>query len=181
MTDHTDPPMDDASDEMPAEQRTELRARLQVEPLDEITRARLVRNALVAAPAEDAAEQRHRPVRWLAAAAAIVAVVAVGVGVLTHDSDAPQTTASAPAAKSTVEPENSQEFSTDSGARSSGSATAAPSAPALDAPVAIPSLGKLGEVGREAQLRADRPKTATASRGDSRPRVQSPTSAPAGC
>lgn len=146
MTDRADPPIDESSSGA-----SDLRAQLHVEPLDEVTRARLVRNALAAAPAETAPS--HQPVRWIAAAAAIVAVVAVGVSVLVRNSDAPQTTASAPASKSANDQEQSQEFSRGADSPSSESATAAPSAPAVDSQAAIPSLGNLGEVSRRAQLR----------------------------
>ena len=149
MTDRTDLP----SDSEPGDGPAALRAQLQVEPLDEVTRARLVRTALAAAPAaadRGAADRGRRRAGWLAAAAAIVAVVAVGVSVLVRDSEPPQTTASAPTADGESEKGTAQQLD----------ATAAPSA-SREASASASSLGKLGEVGRAAALR-EAVKSATA-------------------
>lgn len=150
MTDRTDPPSDaEPVDSEPGDGPAALRAQLQVEPLDEVTRARLVRTALAAGD-RGAADRGRRRAGWLAAAAAIVAVVAVGVSVLVRDSEPPQTTASAPTADAKSEKGAAQQLD----------ATAAPSA-TREASASAPSLGKLGEVGRAAALR-DAVKSATA-------------------
>ena len=154
MTDHTDPPTPrpdplpagGGPDEMPAE----IRSRLSVPPLDEVTRARLVHAALDAAPAE---RSQSRRVRWLAAAAALVAVVAVGIGVVARDSDAPQPTAGAPAADRSLDKGLAQEL--ESGPRLLRRQLRwRPRTRPLDSEIADSSLGDLGEVGRASELRA---------------------------
>ena len=145
MTDRTDLPSDSVR---PGDGPAALPRQLQVEPLDEVTRARLVRTALAAAPAaadRGAADRGRRRARWLAAAAAIVAVVAVGVSVLVRDSEPPQTTASAPTADAESEKGTAQQLD----------ATAAPGASR--------ELGRARVVAREARGGGPRRRSAARS------------------
>ncbi|MFA5882692.1 MAG: hypothetical protein WDA60_02470 [Acidimicrobiia bacterium] len=127
---------------------------LAVEPLDRVTRARLVRSAL--ATAGDASEEapaaapgRPRLARVLAIAAALLLVLVVGIAVLVpRSSDEPTPTAAhAPSAKRAA-PDTAEAPASDS-SRSSG-ATALEDA----APTPLPALGALGDVSTQALLRA---------------------------
>jgi hypothetical protein len=127
-----------------------LAARLTVEPLDDVTRARLVRDALAASEAGAAAaggarRRSSRSVRWLAAAAAVVALVAGGVAVFARDDSGSRSTA-ARAPKSTELP--STALAVPNAAPQNESLNRSPT-PALSAQ----ALGALGEVGRKAALR----------------------------
>jgi hypothetical protein len=121
-----------------------LAARLETEPLDEVTRARLVRTAMAATAETTTTSQPSRwsaRTRWLAVAAALVVVLAVGLAVVLRDNSgseptaarAPKTGASESGSRSAADsPELDQNFSTDSGIR---------------------PLGDLGDVGSNPKLR----------------------------
>src|SRR3954451_15341355 len=86
----------------PTDARDErIAARLEAEPLDDLTRARLVRTAMAASEPGAAATARKRAtsgsrLRWLGVAAAIVLVLAVGVAVFARtNSDSAPTAARA--------------------------------------------------------------------------------------
>jgi hypothetical protein len=134
-------PGDDARDERRA-------ALLQTEPLDDVTRARLVRNAMAASEGEAAPQAgRVHPssarVRWLAVAAAVVALVVAGIAVLArNDSGSAPTAARAP---KTVQPQ--------SGASVAPNAIAENGDSVLRQTVGPVSLGDLGDVGNKANLR----------------------------
>jgi hypothetical protein len=134
---------------------------LAVEPLDELTRRRLVSGALAATPvgasgASDAGSVQRGTgrARILGVAAATVAFVVLGVAALAlprNDTTdvagrVPQSrtdqAASAPEPAATKAP--TAESATPSAAGSTGSSTAADSARAV---TALPDLGRLGEVG----------------------------------
>jgi hypothetical protein len=134
----------------PTDDRDErLAARLETAPLDEVTRTRLVRTAM-AASESDAPGRRdgwgQSSGRWLAVAAVIVLVVAVGFAVLARDDSASEPTAARSAGS--PPPSSPLESTTDlslgalddSGAMYSIATGAA-------------SLGGLGEVGTKVQLR----------------------------
>ena len=128
---------------------------LAVEPLDELTRARLVRSALAesdAAPGPDASPGRNRTARFLAVAAALLVVLVAGIAVLVPRSsnDSTPTAADVPAAKRAT-PEAAEAPATDS-SRSSGASGATAQADA--APTALSPLGDLGDVSTRALLRA---------------------------
>ncbi len=121
-----------------------LAVRLETEPLDEVTRARLVRIALAATAETTTTSQPSRwsaRTRWLAVAAALVVVLAVGLAVVLRDDSgseptaarAPKTGASESRSRSAADSsELDQNFSTDSGIR---------------------PLGDLGDVGSTPKLR----------------------------
>jgi hypothetical protein len=142
---------------------------LAVEPLDEVTRARLVRNAV--AGSEDAiagdataATGPRRTGRLLAVAAAVVVVLAVGIAVLVPRAEEPTPTAAdAPAAK--VAPEAGQAPASDSSGAAARSEVA---------PVPLSPLGDLGDVSTAARLQAQ-----VGARRD--PRFAGPTLVPPGC
>src|SRR3954449_6542907 len=94
--------MSDISRDPTDERNERIAARLETEPLDDVTRARLVRAAMDAAASEasssaaDAPRSRTR-LRWLSVAAAVVVVLAVGFAVLArHDSGSGPTAARIP-------------------------------------------------------------------------------------
>ena len=134
---------DDARDER-------LAALLQTEPLDDVTRARLVRNAMAASegsavPQAGRAHRSSARVRWLAVAAVLVALLAVGVAVLARDDSGSEPTAArAPKA-----------------AQPQSGAAESPNVPLnrsqLDQPFSggsdVQTLGNLGDVGKKAALR----------------------------
>ena len=134
---------DDARDER-------LAALLQTEPLDDVTRARLVRNAMAASegsavPQAGRAHRSSARVRWLAVAAVLVALLAVGVAVVARDdSGSGPTAARAPKA-----------------AQPQSGAAESPNVPLnrsqLDQPFSgsfrVQTLGDLGDVGKKAALR----------------------------
>ena len=73
-----------------------LAARLAVEPLDDVTRARLVRNAMEAAAEATTTNEparRSARTRWLAVAAALVVVLAVGLAVVLREDSGSEPTA----------------------------------------------------------------------------------------
>jgi hypothetical protein len=129
----------------------ELAARLAVPPLDELTRRRLVRDALDAAHAAEPRRNRRRHAPWWAAAAAVVvvAVAATALALRSGSGSGDRTTAAAPK----TEPARSPSPRAQSG---SGSTTPSP-----DQRLAVPtpveasgaSLGDLGEVADRATLR----------------------------
>lgn len=143
MTDELTPDPPDQRDEHIAEL-------LEVPPLDEVTRRRLVAAALEAAPAATA-PTRVRGRRLLAVAAAAVAVVAVGAGVVviaTGDDGGRGT--------STVagRPEVEKRARTEAGAGDDQAATApAPEAAPSAGTVAPRDLGDLGDVTEPSRLR----------------------------
>jgi hypothetical protein len=126
-----------------------LAARLQTAPLDDVTRARLVRNAMAASgleatPHASRARPSSAPVRWLAVAAVVVVLLAVGVAVLArNDSGSSPTAARAPKADAPqsrrAEPPSAplERSQLDQGFSASG----------------VQSLGNLGDVGKKAELR----------------------------
>jgi hypothetical protein len=126
-------------------------ARLTVEPLDDVTRARLVRNALSAAEPEAAPDaQRARrspaPVRWLAVAAILVVLLAVGVAALvSNGSDSAPTaardskTAARPPSRIEVTPNAAPQADSQLNGNYSISA--------------VQTLGDLGDVSTAAELR----------------------------
>ena len=136
---------------------------LAVEPLDEVTRARLVRAALAAAdrPAEEpggdgSGRAPHRTARFLALAAALLVVLVVGLAVVVRrtSNDPTPTAADAPRAKAA--PEAAQ-------APSAGGSGGTAEADAT--PTALPALGELGDVSTEAALSAAvAPRAAVATR-----------------
>ena len=70
----------------------------QTAPLDDVTRARLVRNAMAASgleatPHASRARPSSAPVRWLAVAAVVVVLLAVGVAVLVRNDSGSSPTA----------------------------------------------------------------------------------------
>src|SRR5262249_60748355 len=70
-------------DARPGERDSDLASWLEVDPLDEVTRRRLVTTAL--RESGDPAKRPSRAWRWIAAAAALVIVVTTGVALLTAD------------------------------------------------------------------------------------------------
>jgi hypothetical protein len=75
-----------ADDDRPDARDPELAARLAVDPLDEVTRRRLVTTALAATEAGHEPRPRGpRGWRWLAAAAAVVVVAAGGLAIVTAE------------------------------------------------------------------------------------------------
>jgi hypothetical protein len=152
MTDRPDAPMNDAPDE----RDPGIAALLDVEPLDDVTRARLVRNAVAAADAQPVPAHHRRVTRWIAAAAAsVVVVVGVGVALTVGGPDDSQPTASRPAAKAPGdELRDTAQQQLDRGATPESPA-AAPSANEFGerATDAVPALGDLGEVADPAALR----------------------------
>jgi len=144
MTDAPPPPGE------PADTRNErLAARLRTEPLDDVTRARLVRNAM-AASTPDAASQAGREhrmstrTRWMAVAAVVVALVAAGVAVLARDdTGAGPTAAPAPkAAESHASPAERAPLPADSSGL-----------PSISREAGVQNLGNLGDVGKKSELR----------------------------
>jgi hypothetical protein len=132
------------------EQRDEsLAARLAVEPLDDVTRTRLVRAAMDAAvpeapPSAGRAPRSRSRRRWLSAAAAVVVVLAVGIAVLTrHDSGSGPTAARVtPGSAVPNDGVETQQLSVLGGVR---------------------ALGDLGDVGRATTLRRAVAAAATAA------------------
>jgi hypothetical protein len=189
MTDRTDPPgrtdPPERSDPPALDRDGGMAARLAVEPLDEVTRARLVRTALAAQTADQtvdmaaAAPGRRRPIRWLAAAAVLVGVLAVGVSLLVRSSDSPRTTAGGPTAAKPASGDRSREFSADEQGTGLQENLAAPDSLTSPTAAAVPSLGDLGEVGRASQLRTavERAKTKTKGTANGRFRPECPTPA----
>jgi hypothetical protein len=147
---------------------------LAVEPLDEVTRARLVRTALAATAAGTAAEPDadsapggHRVARLLAVAAALLAVLAVSLAVLL-----PRDDDTAPTALDRTEAGAEAERP---GGVGNGSETfSVPAAPDTEAPtaaadqatetLALPDLGALGDVSTSSRLRDAVAATATRDR-----------------
>ena len=123
----------------PTDARDErIAARLQTEPLDEVTRTRLVRAALAASQSVELTSARRRPrspARWLAVAAAIVVVLAIGFAVVASNGDDSGPTAAR------------------SPGRTTGLTVADGSDGALFSITDDASLGDLGEVGNKAELR----------------------------
>src|SRR5262245_27879283 len=161
-----------------------LAARLQTEPLDDVTRARLVRNALTASEPEAAATSGARrrssmSVRWQAAAAAVVALAVSGVAVVARDdSDSAPTAARAP--KTTEQPSSALEVTPKAFPRFTPA-----SGQAFSATIGGTTLGDLGDVSSAAALRravtAALPAQAPASALDQAAAAATPTaSAPAG-
>ena len=145
----------------PTDERDErIAALLQTEPLDDLTRTRLVRNAMTAsapeAPSSGAAPSRARSGRrWLAVAAAVVVVLAVGLAVFVRtDSDSEPS-----AARSSRTPSPEQLDTTAAGdlEHQAFSGRAA-------------SLGDLGDVSTRALLRRAAT-TATATATDRAPKA----------
>jgi hypothetical protein len=125
-----------------------LAARLAVEPLDDVTRARLVRTAMAASEpgAQDATGGRpgsRSRLRWLAVAAAIVALLAVGLTVVVRD-DSGSGPSAARASKAADAP-------TRSGAQSELALGTTDQAFSGRSDVQV--LGALGDVGTKAKLR----------------------------
>ena len=143
-------------------------ARLAVEPLDEVTRARLVRSALAAADVPNEAgagdpdrsdesdgtagsqpnRSPRRTARFLAVAAALAVVLVIGLAVLVPRSshDTTPTAADAPAAKAAPE--------VTPGAAQSPSSDSSGTSPAARPLTALGPLGDLGDVSTPARLRA---------------------------
>jgi hypothetical protein len=119
----------------PTDERDErIATLLETEPLDEVTRARLVRNAMAAAP------RAHSKTRWLAVAAALVLVLAVGLAVVVRDDSSSKPTA----ARSAPAPED----------KAAGSPMALAPERGSSAFAITPSdLGDLGNVSSAAMLR----------------------------
>ncbi len=118
-----------------------LAALLETEPLDEITRARLVRTAMAAIDSGDAAHGAGSRLRWLSAAAAIVVVLAVGLAVFVRNDSGSQnaSTQSAKALRPNDEIEVLPWESVGTGPDRIASS--------------LPQLGDLGDVGSRAMLR----------------------------
>jgi hypothetical protein len=117
---------------------------LAVDPLDEVTRARLVRAAV--AGASEASPSARRWVAAVAVAAVLVALLVVAGAVLLSGGDDTATTASRAPAK---------ESARDSRGANDAAGSVAPEAAALPdaaAPATLPSVGDLGDVSTEARL-----------------------------
>jgi hypothetical protein len=142
----------------------EQRLALDVEPLDELTRRRLVRAALDAANDQGStAPARSRPGRWVAVGGALAAAAAAVIGlVVVTESRTPDdvTAARAPAAAAESAP---------GGATSDSSASRGQGSTALAA--ATRSLGDLGTLADAAELRRaiNRADTRTENRSGAAP------------
>jgi hypothetical protein len=129
-----------SADELGNEHVAEL---LRVEPLDEVTRARLVRTAMAAAPATSSKWSART--RVLGVAAALVVLVAVGLAaVLRDDSASGPTAADAPKTADAAQNRSRSSAADELQERefSAGSRTGA-----------LGDLGDLGDVGSKAALR----------------------------
>jgi hypothetical protein len=150
----TDDLIPDGTDPGATARDDELAARLAVPPLDELTRRRLVRDALDATPATSPGRDRRRRAPWWAAAAAVlvIAVAATALALRSGSGSGGRPTAAAP----TTQPERSP-----GPQAGSSSGTTGPLSPddrlAVPAPAGTPasgaSLGDLGEVADHATLR----------------------------
>jgi hypothetical protein len=130
-----------STEESRADERNDrLAERLRVEPLDEVTRARLVRTAMAAAPA--ASSKWSARTRVLGVAAALVVLLAVGLAVvLRDDSTSGPTAADAPKTADAAQ-DRSRSGAADELQQQEFSARSRTGA-----------LGDLGEVGSRAALR----------------------------
>jgi hypothetical protein len=153
----------------------ELAARLAVPPLDELTRRRLVRDALDAAPA--AKPRSHRRVPWWAAAAAVLvlAVAATALALRSGSGSGDRPTAAAP----TTRPAGGSQPRAES-----NSGTTAPLSP--DRRLAVPapsqaqaSSASLGDLGEVADRRTLRERVAAAQRSFSADKSAAGSAAPA--
>jgi len=130
----------------PSDRRDDrIAALLETEPLDEVTRARLVQNAMAAAAEPTTTAQSSRwavRTRWLSVAAALVVVLAVGLAViLRNDSGSQPTAARAPQANQS------------DAAEAKGAAEASGLDRTFSTGSGIQPLGDLGDVGSNATLR----------------------------
>ena len=155
-----------------------LAARLAVEPLDDVTRARLVRNAMdasaEAAPTNEPARRSGRS-RWLAVAAALVVVLAVGLAVVLRDDSGSEPTA----ARAPKTGASQSESASPNAADSSGLDRT------FSTNTGIRPLGDLGDVGSNPQLRravtaagADAPSASTLSELDAQATATPAAAAP---
>jgi len=144
----SDTPRDPTNEHDERDER--LAALLETEPLDEVTRARLVRTAMAAIDSGDAAEgggsrRAGSRLRWLSAAAAIVVVLAVGLAVFArNDSDSEPTAARASRVPSTPSLDTTTDLTIDP--------EAADGLEFRDVSN-LRRLGELGDVGSAAKLR----------------------------
>ena len=130
-----------------------LASRLRVEPLDEVTRARLIRTAVQAAADDTLQDQRARrtfAARVLAVAAAVAAVVVVSVVLLTRGSDEPRPAALAPS-NSASEKATAESASPTSALRDSALASGTAGDAFANQP--LTALGPLGEIAKPSVLR----------------------------
>lgn len=133
---------------------------LAVEPLDEVTRTRLVRAALAetdAAPtpghavADEPDRSPNRAFRFFAVAAALLMILVVGIAVLVpRGSDESTPTASDLPSAERVAPEAAQAPASDPSGSSGSSGATAPA----DAAAPLSPIGSLGDVSTKALLRA---------------------------
>lgn len=124
---------------------------LAVEPLDDVTRARLVRAAMADADPDTDVEGGAAPAprhigRLLAAAAALLVVLVVGIAVLVPRGDESTPTAANAPADRKATPEAVRERAADSSGATAQAESAAPAR-------SLPSLGELGDVSTETALR----------------------------
>lgn len=167
------PPNPDAAGP-PDDRDPTVAAWLAVEPLDEVTRARLVRGALAAVDAAETASDpevapvasgvasvtrpSHRIVQLVAVAAVLLVVLAVSLAVLLPRGD--DTT---PTALDRTTTESDQPGASSGNAEEDAEARTVPAAPSAEAPasagdrdagsVVLPVLGDLGDVSTAARLR----------------------------
>jgi hypothetical protein len=125
----------------------ELAAALAVEPLDDVTRRRLVRAALTATP-RVSTPRRNRAIAALGVAAAVVIGIVIGTVVVTRPDDPQQNTA-APAAPKTAA-DGAASANTDAAADTAPKAAANPAA--SETPVTL--FGEIGAYTNAADLRA---------------------------
>jgi negative regulator of sigma E activity len=152
MSDMTDDPRDptDARD-------INVAARLETEPLDDVTRARLVRAAMAASAPEDAVPAGVGPSRWparvrrLAVAAAVVAVAAVGLSVILRDD--PDSAPTASRAESRADSKATDELRERLASPSVTNGGASADAAGAQSLRVGSGLGDLGNVGTAARLR----------------------------
>jgi hypothetical protein len=133
-------------------------ARLAVDPLDDVTRARLVRNALAAtesaAPGRaDASAHTRSRTGWISVAAVVVVLLAVGFAALVNNNPDSAPTASregaAVRAPETTEPPAVLAVPNAAAATPQSESANQSLAPA----VSVQTLGDLGDVGQKAALR----------------------------
>src|SRR4051794_19763891 len=141
--------MSDISRDPTDERNERIAARLETEPLDDVTRARLVRAAMDAAASEasssaaDAPRSRTR-LRWLSVAAAVVVVLAVGFAVLArNDSDSERSAARTSRPPAPLQDQTTTGLSVPEGGVERQFNTAG----------AVGALGDLGDVANDRRLR----------------------------
>jgi len=155
MSDEPQVPPNDESDA----RDPRIAAMLDVEPLDDLTRTRLVRNAVAAVEPQPATVHHRRIARWVAAAAAaVVVVVGASVALTVGGSDDSQPTASRPAEESPDDALRDQAQQQTTDGATPESAAAAPTQEfgerLLPSAIgAVPALGNLGEIADPGALR----------------------------